>query len=76
MGDRVESLKSLHIFLLVAFLFTYPIGFAYTYIIFAASIIGLIRKGGWPSFSANYMRVACFTEEFTNLTFFLSIALV
>jgi len=73
--DEVPSLASLHNFLCIAFLFAYPVGFKYTYIIFAANLVGWVRKGGWPKWTAIYLRNACFTEEFTNLTYFLSIAL-
>jgi hypothetical protein len=44
-------------------------------IAFAASIVGFIRKAGWPKWTAIWLRNACFTEEFTNLTYFLSICL-
>ena len=57
-------------------MFTYPIGLGYQYIAFGAIIIGLIRKGGIPGLSANYVRTVVFTEDFTNFTYFLSIALV
>lgn len=74
--DEVPSLKWLHNFLCIAFLFAYPIGFGYKYIVFAANLVGFLRKGGWPKWTAIYLRNACFTEEFTNLTYFLSICLV
>jgi hypothetical protein len=57
----------------VAFVFTYPLGIFTTQLIFAANVIGLIRKGGYPKFTAEFVQGLVFTEEFNNLTFLLSI---
>lgn len=61
--------------MLVAYLVTYPIGFKNGLICFVSLILGVVRKAGYPQLSMEYAQRAIFTEDFQNLTYYMSVSM-
>lgn len=59
---------------LLLYLLCYPFGLGASYIVFLASILGLMRKAGTIEFNAQYLQRVMFLEPFMVLTYILSIA--
>ena len=51
----------------------YPLGILTPHLIFIGNMLGLFRKAGIPQFNLNYLQSIVFFEEFSNITYLISI---
>lgn len=63
------------IVLFILYLVTYPIGFYTVQICLAAQLCAIIRKCGYPKMSIEYIQPIVFLDEFSNITYLMSISL-
>lgn len=63
------------ILLFTLYIVTYPIGFFTTYICLAAQLAAILRKCGYPKFSIEYLQPIVFLDEFSNVTYLMSISM-
>jgi hypothetical protein len=64
MPDKMPWLKFWYVTLLLAFLISYPFGLYTSHILFLASLMGILKKAGFPKFEMEYMQGVVFAEDF------------
>ena len=52
----------------------YPFWWGASYVAFASTVVGIMRKGGYIEFQMAYFQRIMFSDAFLNLTYILSIA--
>ena len=66
-------LASPSLFCLVAFIVGYPLGFYTSMLCFLGNLLMLLRKAGMPQMNAEYLQRVALYEEFSNITYMVSI---
>ena len=68
-------MKTPMIALFCAYVFLFPIGFMTTYLCLGANIVSILRKCGTPKASLDWLQPIIFLDEFSNITYLMSISL-